>query len=603
MADLTPIVQKVSYSENGLEQLKLVSDERRKNLLLDYPTVYLITAEGTGKNALMLYVGETNDIQHRTLQHLDTDPRNHEEWQEISAGKKGELVVIGHPHFNKSMTLDIENQFMLYLSGSETTHRLMNLRTNAQGMYYPKSEKNHIFSQIWRKLHRMNSDVFPVEREIQDSALFKASPFHTLTPDQRNASDWILGRIEQALKDNQMGQLIVVTGEAGSGKTVLLSSLFYQLMTTINHEGQPQDFVQKDDRLDARLMVNHDQQVRVYQQIMAKLGLYSKSGDQVGKPTHYIQSVATDKPFDVVLVDEAHLLYTQGKQSYKGKNQLDDLLKRSRVVIAVLDPHQMLATNGYRSPEQFTALTDRAAKAHNLIPLKNQLRMQADDDTLQWLNDFIFAHKINQLPRQDSKGYDLRIFTNPAQMARAIQSKAKDEEHGLSRILATFDWQYVNNKHPDDDPEKLWEVRIGSWSMPWNLQLPADSKRQARRNSALAWAEQPQTVDEVGSTFTIQGLDLNYAGVILGPSVGYENGRVVSRPENSANHNATQKRSFDDKKISVALTLLQNEVNVLMTRGVHGLYIYAVDPQLRQALLAAQQTPLQNVAEKPEKYE
>ncbi|MGC9615138.1 DNA/RNA helicase domain-containing protein [Staphylococcus pasteuri] len=30
--------------------------------------------------------------------------------------------------------------------------------------------------------------------------------------------------------------------------------------------------------------------------------------------------------------------------------------------------------------------------------------------------------------------------------------------------------------------------------------------------------------------------------------------------------------------------LLKNELNVLLTRGVNGLYIYAVDDQLREAL-------------------
>ncbi|MBE7342769.1 DUF2075 domain-containing protein, partial [Staphylococcus haemolyticus] len=33
--------------------------------------------------------------------------------------------------------------------------------------------------------------------------------------------------------------------------------------------------------------------------------------------------------------------------------------------------------------------------------------------------------------------------------------------------------------------------------------------------------------------------------------------------------------------------LLRNELNVLLTRGVNGLYIYAVDDQLREALKKA----------------
>ncbi len=39
-----------------------------------------------------------------------------------------------------------------------------------------------------------------------------------------------------------------------------------------------------------------------------------------------------------------------------------------------------------------------------------------------------------------------------------------------------------------------------------------------------------------------------------------------------------------DSTKSYADVLLKNEFNVLMTRGVHGLYIHAVDPELQKAL-------------------
>jgi len=36
--------------------------------------------------------------------------------------------------------------------------------------------------------------------------------------------------------------------------------------------------------------------------------------------------------------------------------------------------------------------------------------------------------------------------------------------------------------------------------------------------------------------------------------------------------------------INYGETLLRNELNVLLTRGVNGLYVYAVDEELQQAL-------------------
>ena len=121
---------------------------------------------------------------------------------------------------------------------------------------------------------------------------------------------------------------------------------------------------------------------------------------------------------------------------------------------------------------------------------------------------------------------------------------------------------------------------------PWNRELEKDMERkQKRKNKTLSWAEQPQTIDEVGSTFTIQGFDLNYAGVILGPSVKYRDGKIVFDPSESFNEKAKRNRTLSDGTMKkFGETLIQHEVRVLMTRGVNGLYIYACDEELKKAL-------------------
>ena len=41
-------------------------------------------------------------------------------------------------------------------------------------------------------------------------------------------------------------------------------------------------------------------------------------------------------------------------------------------------------------------------------------------------------------------------------------------------------------------------------------------------------------------------------------------------------------------KVYLSDTLLKNELNVLLTRGVNGLYLFAVDPALQEKLLEMQ---------------
>ena len=488
------------------------------------------------------------------------------------------MLIIGHHHFNKSLTMDIENKMMLYMLSTPSVKRLNNRRENQQNEYYTSDEKEQIFSRIWRKLRKFNDTLFPVETIVKDSPIFKASPFHDLTMEQERAKEIIIDEVIDALLTQKTGQLILVEGEAGSGKTVLLSTIFYlisQLKSTIYRPGF--------DNLNNYLLVNHKEQLKVYEDIINKLELNRKNKDTTSSPTHFINQHSESNKADVVLIDEAHLLLTQGKQSYGGKNQLNDILKRSRVVVAVFDKNQILQTNEYLEPEQIKKLEDTAQKKGNLISLTNQLRIHANTKTISWIRDIVDKGIITDIPYD--KQYDLRIFDDPVEMYHAIREKDKDETLGVSRLLATFDWDFNGLHSPKN--QNYWMVTVGNLSLPWNLQINKIKKGRHSKNK-LSWIERPETIGEVGLTFTIQGFDLNYSGLIIGPSVQYRNGHIKFDPSKSKNTNATHLRTLHGKKVPLGQKLLPNELNVLLTCGVNGMYIYAVDDELRAALLKAQ---------------
>ncbi|GAF37578.1 DUF2075 domain-containing protein [Lentilactobacillus farraginis] len=577
-----PIIEKVTYDGEVAGHLNDVigGDSKKRQLLFDYPTVYLIYAANKN-HSYEVYVGETNDIERRTQQHLNDDPRVRDDWKKMSQESDAHLLIIGHDHFNKSLTLDIENQMMLFMLGVPSVKRLNNRRENEQNDYYTSDEKEIIFSKIWRRLRALDNHLFPIEREIRDSAIFKASPFHKLTPEQERAKDVIIDKVIDSLMKDKTGQLILVEGEAGSGKTVLLSTIFY-LLSHLDKSSVRLD----TSNLKNYLLINHDEQFKVYRDIIHKLELDKRVRDTVSKPTHFINSHPEDAPkVDIVLIDEAHLLWTQGKQAYRGKNQLDDILNRSRVTIAVFDKKQILKTEEYLDSDQIRRMEERARKQNDLIMLTNQLRINAEPQTVHWIKNLIDKRVVTNIP--SDKKYDLRVFDNALEMYNQIKVKAKNEESGLSRILATFDWKYNSKRKPKNGGN--WMVTAGNLSLPWNLQLEAP-KEVRKSKKKLPWAEQEQTIGEVGSTYTIQGFDLNYCGVIIGPSVKYRNGHIIFDSKMSENTNAVRNRTLrDGQKAQVADQLLPNELNVLLTRGVNGLYIYAVDEQLRKALLKAQQ--------------
>lgn len=377
-----------------------------------------------------------------------------------------------------------------------------------------------------------------------------------------------------------------------------------------------------------------------------------------------------DKPkrcCDVALIDEAHLLNTQANQAYSGSNMLSNILSRSRVVIAAFDPNQILQSNQRWDSEDLEKLLgtycknkksfDNSANDCEALSvndsisvnvrrfiLENQMRMRANENVLKWIKNFVYNGCIDTIPvysnseiknadsNTEDKPFDFKVFDSPIKLFNAIKSKSEEKAsgyngHGLSRIVATYDWEYKSNKNNPTAVNGTWNVDLhcdsnGQWHMglgeyadassseleileregkifshPWNYQLSSlDSSKHSRsiKETKKSWAEQPHTINEIGSTFTVQGFDLNYAGVIIGPSVQYRNGKVVFCPKNSRNDKATNKRHTKDlsakKKITLDYSIdnLKNELNVLLKRGVNGLYIFAVDTELEKALLEAQ---------------
>ncbi len=652
----SPIVAECTlYELQEHEGILNCFSEQRENgtedYLIKYPTVYVVYCDGKGrKRAFDAYVGETNDIIVRSLQHMRNDSKVRDDW--ASFRKKMDAdhesvrqFVIGHPHFNKSLTLDFENRMMHYLLGVSSVKRLNNRRENPQGMYYTRSELDQIFSLAWNKLHRRLPEMFPSETVIKDSALFKASPFHELSEEQF-AAEWqvldvLNGTIDVDLKPGEFGKLVIVQGAAGTGKTVLVSHLFNELAS---HSGDRGGAEAAARGLSAYLLVNHDEQKRVYDQIAVKLGLQNKANEVVLKPVSFINkfsgkklSRSGDKTIsdveaplgraDIALIDEAHLLRTQSNQAYQGNNMLLDVMRRARVTVAVFDPHQILESSQQWDSETLRALIgehDRDAGSdfyevdlmdgvhieRASIMLEQQFRIDANDDTIRWIDNLINGRPIEQIPHDDR--YRIKVFDSPVELHRAIKAKAENSEAapGLSRLLATYDWDYSGTSHPNDDPCALWNVELhrnskGKWIMglaqgdkrgyiegdvdddrfclPWNYGI---SPKGGSGLGKKSWAERPETVDEVGSTFTIQGFDLNYAGVIIGPSVKLRDGHIVFDRGASRSKGAKNMR---EGKYDYSEQNLRNELNVLLKRGVHGLFLFAVDPALQSALKAAAQ--------------
>ncbi|RYL94144.1 DUF2075 domain-containing protein [Sporolactobacillus sp. THM19-2] len=406
------------------------------------------------------------------------------------------------------------------------------------------------------------SDNKAVQRERENASIVKLSPFRTLSEEQKTLKDKII-KFCRAHVSGRKASVFVIHGDAGTGKSVLLNTVFNEIQTQSRS-----DVAGPLYQTDNRLIVNHPEMLKLYRNISEKLKHVRKKDFE--RPTTFINQMHKKAArADIVLIDEAHLLLTKSDKynRFYQNNQLEEILKLSRVVVMVFDEKQVLKLKSHWSTSSLQEIIGQYPTVS--CSLTRQFRMHAHEDVLKWIDQFV--HK-KIVPFPEKQAFDFRTFADPGDMYHAI--KEKNARVHLSRMVATYDYPYKLDGRDYFIREKNFVCR-------WDRYKPTAKK---------AWAEREDTIDEVGSVYTVQGFDLNYVGVILGPSVSYDEGRdrLLIDIDKYQDQAAFVNRSDLDSPDQIKERIILNSINVLMTRGVRGLYLYASDPKLRHRLLSLQ---------------
>ena len=410
------IEERTNFLKNLEKNIKSKISKDDYRTFLNSPVVYIHSWK-TSENNYSFYVGEANDIIKRTNDHYKAGKKPGE-WQVglLQNHKSKFFYLIANEHFNKSFTMDFENKMIQFATANDKyIKKVLNSRGNPQNYdYYPCEEFNDTFNEIYDKLTLFDDKLFLKRSEIESSAIFKASPLHKLTEVQENVQRDIVDRVSNFIINNsssstnsnaRKNELIVVEGEAGTGKSVVVSSTFYKIIDYIAEFG--------DSDLKCYLIVNHNEQLKVYKDIFKRLNVPNFK-DIIKKPTSFINKCNKDinlkNEKKIVFIDEAHLLLTEGKQSYKGKNQLDDIRSLSDMTIIMYDECQCLSFDQYLGHDEIKKMREEARQNGNLLELKNQLRIQASDNTIDWIKDFCNLNLKDELILNKDKGLNFFIF-------------------------------------------------------------------------------------------------------------------------------------------------------------------------------------------------
>jgi DUF2075 family protein len=243
---------------------------------------------------------------------------------------------------------------------------------------------------------------------------------------------------------------------------------------------------------------------------------------------------------------------------------LDWIRARSKKRILLIDANQTVRPADLPI-EPLEKLISSARNRDSFFRLSSQMRVLGGDDYIDFVADL-----LTKTPKKANKSesYDLRFFDSFREMRDAIQEKNQSE--GLARLVAGYAWDWVSKKNkyrPD--------IEIEGEKLFWN-----------RAN--VDWINSKTSGDEVGSIHTVQGYDLNYAGVIIGPDLKFDSANKTVWFDRSSyfdkkgrENNPTLGKDYSDEDIK---QFVINIYRVLLTRGIKGTYVYVVDEALRHHL-------------------
>lgn len=378
-----------------------------------------------------------------------------------------------------------------------------------------------------------------------------------LTPEQQRLKYEILNFCQE--KSSQECSVLLVEGAAGTGKSVLLSSTFFELQ-----KRNKIDRKVTQDNAKNYLLVNHPEMLKAYKNVAETTPYLLKK--EFERPTTFINRLhKMQQQADIVFVDEAHLLLSKKDlyNHFQQENQLAEILKLSKKIVLVYDNAQVLKFKSYWDEQRLTKIV--GANGFQKIQMQQQFRIEAHADVYEWIDAFC-QRKLKEWPQKQS--FQLRVYQDAGQMYQEICKRNKEE--GLSRILATYDFPYRL------DGQEYF-VTANHFKLRWDMSKPQEK---------YAWAERADTINEVGSVYTVQGFDLNYAGVIIGPSITYNEAlnRLEVLPEKYEDQAAFMGSQNVPSADQAKQQLMLNALYVIMTRAKKGLFLHAVDEKLQNKL-------------------
>lgn len=526
------------------EQIDLSTIGIDDDKIVNWPMVYILANNETA------YVGQTTSVATRINQHGANEEKR--DFETVS--------IIFNEEFNSSVITDYEHRLIGYMH-ADGRYKLTNKNDGMTDTnYFSKKTYAAMFEELWEELRRLELAQHSIA-EIEETEVFKYSPFKELTTDQRVALDKILCAIDGGLND---AKPIVVEGMPGTGKTVLAIYLLKTLRDNPNCKNMNIRIVEPVTSLRNTLR-------------KSLANVSGLSPQDIIAPADLIKPSFGYKPgekknFDILLVDESHKLKRRvnlGTQfgNYDAVNrelclpkhasQMDWIIDQAKLTVFFYDPLQSIGPSCLEPSAIKTAL---GKAIEHPIRLESQMRVKGGAAYLRFIQDILNGKCAR--PRAFGE-YELVLHDN---FGDFVDSFARNfQRHNLSRIVSGYAWEWKSKKDP-----QAADIVIDGISLKWNCTYD---------NWVGRGVDNAKIAHEVGCIHSIQGYDLSYCYVIIGNDLVFDEEDGSPRANKSSYYDRNGFATASEEELD---RYIKNIYYVLLTRGILGTHIYVTNQRLRE---------------------
>lgn len=284
--------------------------------------------------------------------------------------------------------------------------------------------------------------------------------------------------------------------------------------------------------------------------------------------------------FDVLVIDEAQsitpVIYTHNIPS------IATIIASSMTTVFLLDERQRTDFDAHGTVENIITAAEECNAILHEFDLSRQFRCGENSNYLEFVGSLLYGDVM-----PERMNFTFEVFDD----ANALHARIiglDSNENTEAALIAPYCWPFISKKKENSH---LMDIKLANgFEIQWNQEGGGGPRR---------WMGARDRIDRAGYPPEIQGQELTYAGVILGPDLILEDGQLAINPWKHAMEDQSAKcinpargkwkKGYNDADEEGKAEIerkwrsrIRNQYWVLLSRGSSGCFVYSDDDEVRQ---------------------